>query len=231
MPKKKLTLPTPEADAFDPDAHVSDTPCDTCKHCPADHDEYICEQPCDDSYSGYELYNDNHWLAKETVTVTQELTQAEKAEYAEEMANAQGEKDRLESELDGIKKGYKRLIDAEDSRISQAAKIVRNGKEERSIFCDKVADYKSCEIVWTDAHPPHAEVQRRKMTAEERQLPLVKTEKPSSKIERDCSTCFYNDEGMCANDDDPECDAINLSRWKPMQPVSDGAEQPGAAMQ
>ena len=82
-----------------------------------------------------------HWLGQEQITVTQELTQKEKAEYAEEMAAASGEKDRLEAELDGIKKQYKRLIDAEDSKISTAAKIVREGKEEREIFCDKLADH------------------------------------------------------------------------------------------
>ena len=122
--------------------------------------------------------NDRHWLGQEQITVTQELTQKEKAEYAEEMAAASGEKDRLEAELDGIKKQYKRLIDAEDSKISTAAKIVREGKEEREIFCDKLADYNTCEIVWTDAYGENEEVKRRKMTAKEKQLPLEKKTKP-----------------------------------------------------
>jgi hypothetical protein len=175
--------------------------------------------------------NDHHWLDREQITVTQELTQAEKAEYADEMAAAQGEKDRLELEIDGIKKRYKRLIDDEDAKISKAAKIVREGKEAREILCDKLADYNACEIVWTEAYPPHVEVQRRKMTAEERQLPLEKRGKPEVETEpenadeiRDCETCRYGtDEGCSAVF---PCEGDAFSAWEAIPPAV--AEEAGA---
>ena len=199
--------------------------------------------------------NDRHWLGQETITVTQELTQKEKAEYAEEMAAASGEKDRLEAELDGIKKQYKRLIDAEDSKISTAAKIVREGKEEREIFCDKLADYNTCEIVWTDAHGENEEVKRRKMTAEEKQLPLEKRTKPDqtpqdpaqpeaegaeldSQLQDEpmpedaigCSVCAHSDgDGSTDAECCHECDD-ELSNFTPLsmpqeQPANAGAVQ------
>ena len=253
--KKKGAAPALEADARDADAQIAAAEtvdvsqvCETCKysdeHGSTDGSE-ICGE-CAESealFPNWELRTfdatsttpaDTHWLAKETITVTQELTQAEKADYAEEMANAQCEKDRLEMDLDGIKKSYKRLIDAEDAKISLAAKIVRNGKEERSILCDKVADYDACDIVWCDAHPPHVEVQRRKMTAEERQLPLEKKAKPEADTVgaddelpavRSCDNCRHLEREGC----EAECDIDGMTGWEPIIPVEPAEAEPAAA--
>ena len=122
--------------------------------------------------------NDSHFITSERITVRQELTQAEKAEYAEEMSRLDAEVQELEEERDRHMKSLKKQIDAMEEERRSLSKIVREGNEEREIYCDKCADYNACEIVWTDAYPPHAVVQRRPMTAEERQLPLEKKAKP-----------------------------------------------------
>ncbi|EGY24557.1 hypothetical protein DA2_3173 [Desulfovibrio sp. A2] len=123
--------------------------------------------------------NDQNWLRQETITVTQELTQAEKAEYADEMARLDDEIEELETERDRVSKALKKQIDAKEDERRALSKVVREGTETREIFCDLVADYNTCEMVWTDAHPPHEEVRRRKMTAEERQLPLTMNTRPA----------------------------------------------------
>jgi len=122
---------------------------------------------------------DKHFLESETITVVQELTQAEKAAYADEMARLDDQIETLEDERDKENKAKKKQIDALEEERRQLSKLVREGKETREIYCDKCADYDTGEIVWTDAHPPYAEVQRRAMTAEERQLPLLKSPVPS----------------------------------------------------
>lgn len=114
---------------------------------------------------------DLKWLAEEQITVTQKLTEAEKAEYADEMAKLDEQIEELEDEIDGLKKSFKKRIDAAESQRRSASKIVREGKEEREILCDKVADYDSAEIKWADAVTGEV-VDKRPMTAEERQFPL-----------------------------------------------------------
>lgn len=139
------------------------------------------EPDTEDTEPGASLVpNDKHWLKQETVTVTQELTQKEKAEYADCMANLDNEIQELEAERDRISKSLKKRIDAMEEERRQLSKVVREGKEEREIFCDKCADYNACEMVWTDAHPPHDEVKRQKMTSEERQFPLEKKSRPDA---------------------------------------------------
>lgn len=181
---------------------------------------------------------DRHWLKQETITVTQQLTQKEKAEYAEEMAQLDDEIEELENERDSVMKSLKKQIDAKEDERRTLSKVVRNGNEEREIFCDKLADYNTCEMVWTDAHPPHDEVKRQKMTSEERQLPLEKKVKPDhtavdaeapspdaegmdfdaltldAETERSCKTCLHDG---AVNDDGEPCESCdeNLSLWQP----------------
>ena len=126
--------------------------------------------------------NDSHFITSECITVRQELTQSEKAEYAEEMSRLDAKIEELEEERDRHMKSLKKQIDAMEEERRSLSKIVREGNEEREIYCDKCADYNACEIVWTDAYPPHAVVQRRPMTAEERQLPLEKKAKPDHAV-------------------------------------------------
>lgn len=142
-------------------------------------DPSLIEEDNDDLEPGASTVpNDSHWLQQETITVTQELTQKEKAEYADVMAQLDKEVSDLEYERDSTSRALKKKIDAKEEERRQLSKLVREGRAEREIFCDKVADYNSCEIVWTDAHGDHEIVQRRKMTDEERKLPLIKKTKP-----------------------------------------------------
>lgn len=182
---------------------------------------------------------DRHWLKQETITVTQQLTQKEKAEYAEEMAQLDNEIEELEDERDSVMKSLKKQIDAKEDERRKLSKVVRCGSEEREIYCDKLADYNTCEMVWSDAHPPHDEVKRQKMTSEERQLPLEKKVKPDhaavdaeavdlspdadgmdfdaltldAETERSCKTCLHD--GAADGDGEPceSCDE-NLSLWQ-----------------
>lgn len=178
--------------------------------------------------------NDRHWLKQETITVRQELSQKEKAEYAEGMALLDDEIEELETERDSVMKSLKKQIDAKEYERRKLSKVVRGRSEEREIFCDKLADYNTCEMVWTDAHPPHDEVKRQKMTAEERQLPLEKKTKPTdvvptssdasegldfdaltmnAEMEKTCETCVHDG---AVDDDGEPCESCNefLSNWQ-----------------
>ena len=114
---------------------------------------------------------DLKWQGEESVTVTQPLTEAEKLEYANDMARALREKRDLEASLKAEQDHYKPLIKAADAAADKAARAFEEGKEEREIFCDKLFDFDSSEVVWADAFSGEI-VQRRRMTHEEKQLPL-----------------------------------------------------------
>lgn len=107
---------------------------------------------------------------KRTVTVTQPLTEAEKLEYAN-VARALRQKRDLEAALKAEQDHYKPLIKAADAAADKAARAFEEGKEERDVFCDKLFDFDSGEVVWADAFSGEI-VQRRRMTHEEKQLPL-----------------------------------------------------------
>ena len=114
---------------------------------------------------------DLKWLAEEQRTISQKLTEAEKAEYADDMAKLDKEIEELEDERSRISNSLKKQIDAKENERRAMSKIVRQGQEEREILCDKVADYDSGEIKWADAVTGEV-VDKRPMTSEERQLPL-----------------------------------------------------------
>lgn len=169
--------------------------------------------------------NDRHFLREETITVSRELTQKEQAEYAEEMAALDGEIQDLEDERDHVSKSLKKQIDSKEDKRRALSKIVREGKEQREITCDLTADYNTCEMVWTDTYPPHEEVQRRKMTEEERQLPLEMKDKPEvqdqdedSEMEpaRSCATCAHLDNAPAEGEADPctDCGGDELPNWQ-----------------
>ena len=107
---------------------------------------------------------DTNWLGQETITVSEQLTTEEKSEYAEEMAALDKEIEDLEDERDRISKSLKKQIDGLEDERRRLSKVVREGEATREVFCDKIADFSTCEIVWTDAMPPHEEISRRKMT-------------------------------------------------------------------
>lgn len=126
---------------------------------------------------------DTNWLGQETITVSEQLTTEEKSEYAEEMASLDKEIEDLEDERDRISKSLKKQIDGLEDERRRLSKVVREGEAVREVFCDKIADYNTLEIVWTDAMPPHEEISRRKMTESERQPPLIMNEKPEPDLD------------------------------------------------
>ncbi len=106
---------------------------------------------------------------EEIITVTDPLTDAERLEYGREMADSLAKIEEYEDALDAERKRYKRLIEEQEKIAQTAAKLYREGKAEREVHCDLLKDWDKCEMVWFEAEPPHREVLRRPMTAEERQ--------------------------------------------------------------
>lgn len=113
------------------------------------------------------------WHREEHVLIALPLTEREKLDYGQEMADALAKIEEYEAELDGQRKYYKRLIEQQEKIAKDAATLYRDGKEEREIFCDCLKDWNTFEMVWTEAAPPYAEVQRRPMTPEEKQPSLL----------------------------------------------------------
>lgn len=113
------------------------------------------------------------WHREEHILIAQPLTEREKLDYGQEMADALAKIEEYEAELDGQRKYYKRLIEQQEKIAKDAATLYRDGKEEREIFCDCLKDWNTFEMVWTEAEPPYAEVQRRPMTPEEKRPSLL----------------------------------------------------------
>lgn len=109
------------------------------------------------------------YVREEIITVTDPLTDAERLEYGREMADSLAKIEEYEDALDAERKRYKRLIEEQEKIAQTAAKLYREGKAEREVHCDLLKDWDKCEMVWFEAEPPHREVLRRPMTAEERQ--------------------------------------------------------------
>lgn len=109
------------------------------------------------------------YVREEVITVTDPLTDAERLEYGQEMADSLAKIEEYEDALDAERKRYKRLIEEQEKIAQSAAKLYREGKAEREVHCDLIKDWDTCEMVWFEAEPPHREVLRRPMTAEERQ--------------------------------------------------------------
>lgn len=118
------------------------------------------------------------YVREETITVSEPLTDAERLEYGQEMADALDQIEKYEAELDGQRKLYKRLIEQQEKIAKDAAKLYREGKEEREVHCDLLKDWDKCEMVWVESTEHYREVLRRPMTAEERQGSFL--EKPIS---------------------------------------------------
>lgn len=118
------------------------------------------------------------YVREETITVSEPLTDAERLEYGQEMADALAKIDEYEMALDAERKHYKRLIEEQDKIAQSASKHYRDGKEEREVYCDLLKDWDTCEMVWVEACEPYREILRRPMTAEERQGSFL--EKPVS---------------------------------------------------
>lgn len=123
--------------------------------------------------AGKRSFGDNvKWLKEESITVTQPLSEAEKARYAEEMAALDKEIEELEDERAAISSRLKKQIDAKEQERREMSAHVNNG-EERTFTCDCLKDYGTGELVWAEAYPPYNEVRRRKMTPEEMRPSLL----------------------------------------------------------
>lgn len=118
------------------------------------------------------------YVREETIIVSEPLTDAERLECGQEMADALGKIEEYEAALDTERKHYKRLIELQEKIAQSASKHFRDGKAEREVHCDLIKDWDKCEMVWIEAEPPYREVLRRPMTAEERQGSFL--EKPLS---------------------------------------------------
>ena len=117
------------------------------------------------------------YVREETITVAEPLTDAERLEYGQEMADALAKIEEYEAALDAERKHYKRL-ETQEKIAQTASKHYRDGKEEREVHCDLLKDWDKCEMVWVESTEHYREVLRRPMTAEERQGSFL--EKPIS---------------------------------------------------
>lgn len=171
---------------FDEDEPIILLPdaCRECLHWPYDHDVDDDEltdnfdpdpdfREVDETPSTKRAFGDNvKWLKEEHITVSQPLSESEKARYAEEMAALDKEIEELEDERSDVSSRLKKQIDAKEQERREMSAHVNDG-EMRTISCDCLKDYNTGEIVWTEAYPPYNEVQRRKMTREEMQPSLL----------------------------------------------------------
>ena len=123
--------------------------------------------------AGKRAFGDNvKWIKEEKITVSQPLSDAEKARYAEEMSALDKEIEALKDERAEVSSRLKKQIDAKEEERLAMSRNVDEG-ELRTFTCDCLKDYGTGEMVWTEAYPPYNEVQRRKMTKEEMQPSLL----------------------------------------------------------
>ena len=91
------------------------------------------------------------YVREETITVSEPLTDAERLEYGQEMADALAKIEEYEAALDAERKHYKRLIETQEKIAQTASKHYRDGKEEREVHCDLLKDWDKCEMVWVES--------------------------------------------------------------------------------
>jgi len=153
------------------------------------------------------------WLKKDSCTKSFPLSDEDKLQLANEMAEAQAKIDDLEAELVDIRKEYKSQIDIYQTALSKAAREFREGMTEpQSVECDVFQDWNTNEIIYITSDEMAEEVLRRPMTAEEKQPtlfdapPAINTLKTShrknlekdsnsvnTQIVEDCATCSQPD--------------------------------------
>lgn len=118
-----------------------------------------------------------HYMGRESVPVTHVYTEEELRGFAQEMAMGLKEAADVEREKKGTNELFKERLAKAEGKAAVAGDRYRDGKETVYVHCNKVADYDTGEILWMD--PDSGEiVQRRKMTDEERQVPLICQDAP-----------------------------------------------------
>jgi hypothetical protein len=80
-------------------------------------------------------------------TLKVKLTRTELLEAGDEMSKSILEKERLERELDGIKKQFKGDISRQDSILQKNKDLVNNKYEFRSVECLEEKDFENCTYV------------------------------------------------------------------------------------
>lgn len=140
---------------------------------PQGYNTQAAEEPNPDEVPPARSFGDNvKWLREERITVSTQLTESEKAHYADLMAALDGEIKALTDERAEISNRLKKQIDAKEEERLALSRAVNEG-ETQEVLCDCLKDYNTEEMVWTEACPPHAEVLRRPMTEEEKQPSLI----------------------------------------------------------
>jgi hypothetical protein len=118
-----------------------------------------------------------HYMGRESIPVTHHFTEDELKSFAQEMAAGLEDAAKIESEKKFANEGFKERLGEAESKAANAGKKYRAGKETVYVHCNKVADYETGEIHWSD--PDTGEVlQRRRMTDEERKIPLMMEPEP-----------------------------------------------------
>lgn len=110
------------------------------------------------------------YMQKDTITKMVPLTEEEKAQAADDMAELKMKKDALEKERREANKDYQEQIKGINSSLKEQASMVQHGVM-TSFFCDLYKDYNTEEMVWI-AVETGEEVSRRPMTDEEKRPSL-----------------------------------------------------------
>lgn len=167
-----------------------------------------------------------HKMGKELVTVTQELTDAERIDLAGVMADALQRRDALDEEFASVKRSYKAKIDLAVEDAAAAGAEYRSGERTHTLMCEKYEDKSTLEIVYLEPATGR-EVNRRKMTDDDRRLKLpmgdpiavIGTTEPTPDNARTCINCTHMAQGT---DDMPEpcqtcsqCDNGDADNWTP----------------
>lgn len=132
-----------------------------------------------------ENYKDFTWHSRETVAWQYPLTDEEKIELGEKMANAKAEMARLEFELSTLKKNYKEQIDKYACELSEAAVKFNSGlADPADVECDVYQDFENFEMVYVTVEDD-VELIRRPMLDKEKRpslLSMVNYESASANI-------------------------------------------------
>jgi hypothetical protein len=100
-----------------------------------------------------------------------ELTEEEKRELAEGMAEKQAELESLEDEKKAVAKDYASRIESTQGEIRRKSSIYRQGWEVRETDCVEIMDYNRAEVRIVRLDTSEV-LNRRKMTQDELTLPL-----------------------------------------------------------
>ena len=85
------------------------------------------------------------YVREETIIVSEPLTDAERLECGQEMADALGKIEEYEAALDTERKHHKRLIERQETIAQFAQKHLRDGTAERKATCALIQTWEQSE--------------------------------------------------------------------------------------